>query len=134
MRRYWEARPEKGRTRTRTNQKFYKSAVYRRARAAYMHEHPQCEVCWHWGVVRQAEILEHLIPINFGGAKLNRENWMSVCRVHADRKSGKEAHLGCLLDWNLDKNDDKIPRDRSQVFELLRSLDDDRGWGKNAKI
>lgn len=127
MKRYWERKPKSDQSRTRTNQQFYKSANYRKARKAYLHENPHCEVCGHWGWVNAAEILEHLIPINFGGAKLNRENWMPVCRTHADQKSGMEAHDGCVLSWKYDEWGDKIPEDRTQLYKILRRPKH-RGW------
>lgn len=77
------------------------------------------------------EILEHIVPINFGGSRMNVENWMSVCRHHADEKSGKEAHNPCLVSYTTDDKGSRIPVDRTELFTVL-SNPLDRGWVKNS--
>lgn len=50
-----------------------------KVRDAYLREHPLCEDCEAIGVVRQADMVHHKIPVANGGAMYDEENLRSLC-------------------------------------------------------
>ena len=96
-RRPWE--PEKSRTpfarRNNGNSSFYNSSVWKRARKAYLFEHPFCECneCKRLPVPLTAEVVDHITPINQGGEPLAPDNFQSMNGRCHNKKSGKEAHV-----------------------------------------
>ena len=68
-------------------------------------------------------IMEHVIPINHGGAKLDYQNWMSVCKRHADKKNGLEAHANAPLVPFKVFMGERIPADRNDIIKLLDEHD-----------
>ena len=63
---------------------------WRKARADYLAVHPLCVECYQEGRVREASIVDHIVP-HKGSVKLfwNRGNWQSLCKYHHDIKTSK---------------------------------------------
>ena len=66
------------------NTVFYQSRAWRRLRAVKLEADPLCEECARHGRVTPARIVDHIVPINKGGAPLELGNLQSLClRCHA---------------------------------------------------
>lgn len=82
-------KPQEGRQ--HANTRFYQSTEWRKLRALKLNEQPLCEECLRNGKLVKAQMVDHIIPINRGGAALDIENLQSLCnRCHAI-KSAKES-------------------------------------------
>ncbi len=57
---------------------------------------PLCEECRRGGVVTPATVVDHIVPINEGGAPMDMDNLQSLCAKCHNRKSGAEAHKSKL--------------------------------------
>lgn len=69
------------------------TSQWEKVRSLKLRRNPLCEVCEREGRVRPAEMVHHAKPIRQGGAALDMDNLMSVCRACHDRLhtgSGKE--------------------------------------------
>lgn len=66
-------------------------ARWRKARNAYLSDHPLCVRCLVEKFIVKATVLDHIIPHN-GDPDLmwNKENWQSLCKRHHDQKTAKE--------------------------------------------
>lgn len=67
--------------------KFYSSKVWKDLRAYFIAEYPLCKWCEEEGVVKEANIVDHIVEINDGGDKLNEDNLMSLCHRHHLQKT-----------------------------------------------
>lgn len=74
------------------NSEFYNSRTWRGFRAAYLLKNPLCVHCKQEGVLTEATVVDHVVRIADGGAKLDENNMQSLCKKHHNRKSGKESH------------------------------------------
>lgn len=83
-----EHKPHEGRK--HPNTKFYQSTPWRRLRAVKLEQQPMCEECERNGVITPAQIVDHIVPINRGGASLDIENLQSLCNACHNRKSAKD--------------------------------------------
>ena len=72
-------------------QAFYNSAEWRGARERHRREHPLCEECLRNGMIRPATLVDHIIPIRQGGARLDDRNLQSLCDTCHNRKSIEEG-------------------------------------------
>jgi len=77
--------------RKRTNQKFYNSTAWRKARKAFLIQNPLCVKCQETGLVIPADVVDHKVPINEGGDKLDPNNFQALCHKHHNQKSGREG-------------------------------------------
>jgi len=91
VRRPWM--PERGAQegRSHPNTKFYQSKAWRELRAVKLDRFPLCEECQRRGVTTLAKMVDHIVPINKGGAPLDLVNLQSLCHPCHNRKSGGEA-------------------------------------------
>lgn len=78
--RYNKARPER--------HQFYSSAAWRKLRDWYRKEHPLCEACQERGLVKVAQLVDHIVEIKDGGAPLDPANLQSLCGTCHNRKHG----------------------------------------------
>jgi 5-methylcytosine-specific restriction endonuclease McrA len=77
------------------DQSFYNSQVWRKARKAYISEHPNnglCRASLEQGEYVTADVIDHIIPISAGGAKLHADNFMPLSHRYHNRKRGLESH------------------------------------------
>jgi len=72
------------------NTAFYQSTGWRRLRALKLSEQPLCEECLRAGRTTPAQMVDHIVPINKGGAKLTMDNLQSLCNACHARKSAAD--------------------------------------------
>ena len=66
------------------NTDFYQSRRWRSLRSLKLQQNPLCEECEKNGILRPADMVDHIVPINKGGAPLDMNNLQSLCnRCHA---------------------------------------------------
>lgn len=70
---------------------FYSSTEWRATSKAFREEHPLCEECLKSGRIRPAQLVDHIVPIRQGGAKLDPSNLQSLCNACHSAKSIKEG-------------------------------------------
>lgn len=75
-----QARRAKEECRSHQGRRLYNDRRWRRARAAYLHEHPLCESCRANGYMTPATEIHHHIPHN-GDYELfwDQDNWVGLC-------------------------------------------------------
>lgn len=65
---------------------FYKRAPWKKLRLYFLHRNPLCVVC-----KAPATMVDHIVPINQGGAKLDERNLQSMCDTCHARKRNQES-------------------------------------------
>lgn len=113
------AAPQSGRK--NPNQHFYNSQQWRKTAKQYRQLNPLCEVSKHFKETVAAQMVDHLIPINQGGAKYDPRNLMSMCHKLHNKKSGKEKNKPNLIEY-IDTEDGKIPRNKADIFKVFETL------------
>lgn len=83
-----EKKPQTGRI--HNNKEFYQSPAWRKLRAVKLRLNPLCEECERLGRVTPAQMVDHITPINKGGASLDMENLQSLCNACHNRKSARD--------------------------------------------
>jgi len=83
-------------------------------------ETPLCEVATHFGLTVRTNVADHIIRVEEGGAKLDKANLMSMSHHYHNIKSGKEKHKGILIDYILNDDGDKIPKNRNDIFSIFK--------------
>ena len=74
----------------RQNNAFYKSMPWVRLRRIALKMEPLCVHCKILGYINMADMVDHIIPITEGGARLSLSNLQPLCNYHHGVKSGKE--------------------------------------------
>lgn len=72
------------------NSEFYNSWPWRKAAKRFKLNNPICVVCDALGIVTAVKVVDHILPINKGGDKLNESNFQSLCESCHNRKSSLE--------------------------------------------
>ena len=85
------AQPRRG-----TDYGFYNSAAWRRTSLACRIDAPLCPVCLLNGKHAPTTVTDHLVPIKFGGARLNPANLMALCSECHNNKSAREQRSPLL--------------------------------------
>lgn len=70
---------------------FYNSPEWRRVRLAHLKREPFCRECKISGQDTFAEMVDHILPIQQGGARFDPQNLQSLCNRCHDRKRQKES-------------------------------------------
>jgi 5-methylcytosine-specific restriction protein A len=78
--------------RKESNQKFYNSKAWRTTRKLFLQNNPVCVECEKIDILKAADMVDHIKPINEGGAEFDFRNLQPLCHHHHNRKSGREAH------------------------------------------
>ncbi|MGA2466426.1 MAG: HNH endonuclease [Thermodesulfobacteriota bacterium] len=66
--------------------KFYNSRAWKAARTMQFNLHPLCQLCLKVNIIREATTVDHIVPIDMGGEKLDQMNLQSVCAsCHASK-------------------------------------------------
>lgn len=91
VRRPWERerKPFEGK-RAVDNTKFYQSSAWRRLREKVLLEQPLCVECKKKGVLTEAKVVDHIIPIVKGGAALDESNLQPLCHKCHNQKSARD--------------------------------------------
>lgn len=88
----WRTKKKAQEGRIHNNSKFYQSHKWRAHRRRYLSEYPLCVMCEKDSKVREAKVLDHIIPIRKGGEKWCYTNLQGLCSSCHNKKSGREAH------------------------------------------
>jgi 5-methylcytosine-specific restriction protein A len=79
--------------RKRGNQKVYKDPRWKAVRQlALARDEYVCRECLKKGLVTPATVVDHVLPINLGGAEFALNNTQSLCDTCHNSKSGGEGH------------------------------------------
>lgn len=72
-------------------EKFYQSKEWRNLRRVKLNINPLCEECFRHNRYAMAEVVDHIIPIKYGGARLDITNLQSLCKSCHSSKSAREG-------------------------------------------
>ena len=72
---------------TMAHSPFYATKQWKDARKRYLHSHPNCEICARIFIQTRAVEVDHIRPIEAGGAPLDPANFSSKCRMHHSQKT-----------------------------------------------
>ena len=73
------------------NTEFYQSREWRRLRSVKLQQDPVCELCLkEKNIITPAKVVDHIVPINKGGAPLDLNNLQSLCYPCHSRKSATD--------------------------------------------
>lgn len=86
--------PEKAKSmkRLNANKDIYWSYKWKKFRNRFIQENPLCLHCKSEGIICEATVADHILPINQGGEAYDVSNLQPLCKKHHDLKSAKEAH------------------------------------------
>lgn len=80
--------------REKDNTSFYNSWPWRKFAKAFKEKNPVCVMCEAKGLAVPAKVVDHIVTINNGGAKLDEANCQSLCESCHNRKSSHESRAG----------------------------------------
>ena len=88
------SRKERRRRYEKQSSPFYRSAAWTRLRMVILRREPLCRQCARSSPKRitAAQMVDHIVPINQGGAPLDERNLQPLCNDCHQRKRGQEAH------------------------------------------
>jgi len=72
------------------NTKFYQSTPWRKLREKVLQERPMCEECRKHGIMKEAKVVDHIVPIVKGGAPLDESNLQPLCHQCHNAKSARD--------------------------------------------
>ena len=78
--------------RKRSNKDIYWSYRWKKDRTAYIAQNPLCVKCKEKGIITEAKVSDHIVPINEGGDIWHWKNRQALCTTCHNIKSAKEAH------------------------------------------
>ena len=107
-------------TRSEKNYSFYNSRLWRSTSRLYRMDKPLCEVAAFFGETLAADVVDHLIPINQLGAKVDERNLMAMSHKYHNKKSGLEAHREILIEYDTIEGIGRIPTNRENIFKILK--------------
>jgi len=73
------------------NASFYNSKRWRALRNYFIQKHPLCAQCQREGIIKGAQVCDHIVPITMGGSPVDQLNLQSLCTHHHAQKSGRES-------------------------------------------
>lgn len=92
-------RPQPGRT--RPHQHLYGGA-WRRARLAFLHEHPICHMCQQDKRLVAAQVVDHDPPHKGDPSKFwDESTWRPLCKRHHDGAKQKQERTGRIVGCDL---------------------------------
>lgn len=74
----------------RDHQQFYHTKGWTRTSKVYRQQHPICVHCKAEGIIRPADVVDHIVPIQDGGEMFDWDNLQSLCHSHHNSKTAKE--------------------------------------------
>ncbi len=74
------------------NQEVHGTNRWTRMSKRYREENPYCVKCLAEERFTPSECVDHIVPINMGGAKWDESNMMALCNRHHSQKSAREKH------------------------------------------
>jgi 5-methylcytosine-specific restriction protein A len=76
----------------KSNTKLYKSKHWQKVRRLILNAQPICVHCEQNGRYITANTVDHIVPINKGGALFSLDNLQALCSSCHNKKSGKDRH------------------------------------------
>jgi 5-methylcytosine-specific restriction protein A len=76
--------------RNNDNSDFYNSWPWRKAAKRFKDNNPICVECDKIGIVTKVKVVDHILPINKGGERLDEANFQSLCESCHNKKSASE--------------------------------------------
>lgn len=76
-----------------SNYSLYNSTTWRMTAKAYIKSNPLCKHCKDKGILTQACIVDHIIPINQGGDVWDWDNLQGLCRSCNASKTSKQKNI-----------------------------------------
>ena len=73
-----------------SNASFYNSRQWRKLRLMILNRDPLCKECEKKNRFVSSVVVDHILPINKGGAKLSFDNLQGLCTTCHNRKSAKD--------------------------------------------
>ena len=89
-RRPWAPKRKAQTGRKEDHSSFYNSTAWRKLSKARLAKHPLCVHCQARGILKEAAVTDHVIPIRQGGEAWETSNMQSLCHQCHNRKSAKE--------------------------------------------
>lgn len=83
-----------------SDQATYRSTSWRKVRRMQIATFPYCQAHWQKGELIDCTFdspVDHVIPIDHGGAKYDERNLLTLCPSCHNRKSALEKHYGVLV-------------------------------------
>lgn len=80
----------KGKYSSKAMSQWYANKKWRRVRASFIQRNPLCKECNNKGIVKGAEVVDHIKPISQGGSEYSLTNLQALCKVCHDKKSRRE--------------------------------------------
>ena len=77
--------------RENSNSDFYNSWPWRKFAKRFKQNNPLCVECLKKELVVPVYVVDHIVPINAGGANLDEANCQSLCESCHNRKSSNES-------------------------------------------
>jgi 5-methylcytosine-specific restriction protein A len=68
---------------------FYNSRAWRNFSINHRKKHPLCVKCQEKGIITQAQLVDHIVPIRKGGNPFDTSNCQSLCHPCHNSKSGR---------------------------------------------
>lgn len=118
--------PVKVDTGATSDQGFYNSQRWRKVSIAHRYAWPLCEVADHLGLLLESNVVDHIIPIEHGGARFDERNFCAMSHYWHNVKRGKESHRKILVQYK-DTAEGRIPANRKEIFYVLTG----KGGGEN---
>ena len=82
--------------------------TWKRLRAYYLSRHPMCESCQ----TRPAELVDHIIPLKAGGARLDEDNLQALCRkCHGYKTAVEDPKHKRAYQRDIDRASDDVSDD-----------------------
>lgn len=69
---------------------FYNTYAWKKVRSIKRKLNPMCEHCERYGVAKDAELVDHIVEIEDGGAPLDMDNLQSLCHQCHNIKTAEE--------------------------------------------
>jgi 5-methylcytosine-specific restriction protein A len=74
----------------KSNAPFYNSRQWRKLRLMILQRDPICKECEKKNIFVSSVVVDHILPINKGGAKYNADNLQGLCTTCHNRKSARD--------------------------------------------
>ena len=127
-------RPDKPKPKLSSDQqsdyKMYNSLLWRNYSKRYR---STCEVCEGEGIHTDITsgagtrgVVDHIVPIQQGGAIWDTDNHMGMCGTHHNAKRGKEAHGFSVA--TSQGRDGLVPQDRMDIIDVLLKSNQEPLW------
>lgn len=77
---------------------FYQSKAWKKASRLYKIKNPCCEDCLEEGVIRKADVTDHIVELRDDFTKrLDENNFRSLCHTHHNKKTREERRRRSTL-------------------------------------